>query len=373
MKNLITIIITFLAITTHALAAPVAEPKINPDGTVNASAFTSFSACKANPISAGRTIVVKSVMPVNTLTVPDTQSVIIVKSGQLSVASGKTLTINGHYTGYSGSIAGSGAVVFNGMPATNNGQIIKGNTFTYGTGQAILQAWENDSGETRMQFGDTGIATRNTDPALKIMGTRGLLDTVELALVQNESGLRTYGGYFLVDATSSDFSWNSRTNLVDKKRLIIKNSDGAVGFNVDNPKLVNGTSFGSVMMSLRNRNATGTYFAISDGSGTSGIILNDELGAANHRLWSIDTDTSDQSMAISRMDDSATKTKKIILKDNGSIELNALTVFNSNIKNNLNSYADNAAAVAAGLTAGYQYISSGGNAAYPRGITMTVY
>lgn len=97
MKRLFFVISTILTLATSALAAPVAEPKINPDGTINAAAFASFSACKASPISAGRTIVVKSALPVNNVTVPATIGVRVEQGGSIDIASGKTATFNGQF------------------------------------------------------------------------------------------------------------------------------------------------------------------------------------------------------------------------------------------------------------------------------------
>lgn len=129
MKKLFFAICIILVLATSALAAPVAEPKINPDGTINAAAFTSFSACKTDPISAGRTISVKSVMPVNTLTVSEDRSVEIKKGGKLRYSG--NLAIKGQFT----------AGLYHALEKVGSG------TVSFATGTLIHPAWAGLKGD----------------------------------------------------------------------------------------------------------------------------------------------------------------------------------------------------------------------------------
>jgi hypothetical protein len=67
--------------------------------------------------------------------------------------------------------------------------------------------------------------------ALKVVGLNGSSTAIEIAMVQNIGGVRTYGGFFLVDATS-DLMWKKRTNNIDTEVLRITNSTGSVNLNV---------------------------------------------------------------------------------------------------------------------------------------------
>lgn len=90
-----------------------AEPKINPDGTVNAAAFASLSTCKASALSAGRIVVVKTVMPCNNLNWPTDRKLRIVAGGRIDPASGKTFNGNGIKVdaGYYQVFGGAGSVI----------------------------------------------------------------------------------------------------------------------------------------------------------------------------------------------------------------------------------------------------------------------
>lgn len=106
-------IFAFTLFCANSNAENLAEPKLLPDGTINASAFSSFSSCKADPLSLNRTIKVTKPMTTNTLTVTSPQAIEIVNNGQLNVLAGKTLTINSYLKSGSYKIfAGSGKVVF---------------------------------------------------------------------------------------------------------------------------------------------------------------------------------------------------------------------------------------------------------------------
>jgi hypothetical protein len=98
-----------------------------------------------------------------------------------------------------------------------------------------LQSWEDTDGNVRMSFGDINALGQAGNPALKLMGVRGLSDSVEIAMCQNEGGLRTYGGYFTIDAITSNLRWVSRTNNVDTTRLTIVNANGNVGLGNGDP------------------------------------------------------------------------------------------------------------------------------------------
>lgn len=91
-----------------------------------------------------------------------------------------------------------------------------------------LQEWQRADGKVRMSLGD--ISSIDSSIALKVIGTRGLSEGVEIAMVQDEGGpnLRNYGGYFYITPTTSNLEWWSRTNDVDNKRFLINNVSGDV-------------------------------------------------------------------------------------------------------------------------------------------------
>lgn len=79
-----------------------------------------------------------------------------------------------------------------------------------------------------LELGDTGLV------AFKVVGLAGRTDGVEIAMVQNEAGLRTYGGYFLVVPITSDLTWTKRVNNIDTEALRIANATGNIGIGNDN-------------------------------------------------------------------------------------------------------------------------------------------
>lgn len=125
MKNLIkiiTVISLVLAIGLPASAADVAtrtSDLITKGPWVDVRAFANLSAAKASPSTNGKTILITNAQTVNTLTISNTRSLRFERGGQISVNSGKTLTISGHFeAGLSQVFAGSGTVVFGGGKAT---------------------------------------------------------------------------------------------------------------------------------------------------------------------------------------------------------------------------------------------------------------
>lgn len=166
-----------------------------------------------------------------------------------------TMTITGNYgasistlvvTGSQFSVGGSTLVVANGRVSIGTSVSTATVTISGDVGKPALvvkratdstalelQQWRDASDNVRMEMGD--ISPVDGSPALKIISTNGLAGGVELALVQNEAGLRTYGGYFYVTPTTSDMYWASRTNMADNIRLYVKNSNGYTGINTSAP------------------------------------------------------------------------------------------------------------------------------------------
>jgi len=152
-----------------------------------------------------------------------------------------------------------------GYDSTKTGKLIVRSNATgfLGTSQEWRTA-TNDS--VRMSFGD--VSSSDAGPALKIMGVRGRSQNVELALVQNEGGLRTYGGYFDIKPTSSDLTWTRRVNNVDNVALTIGNSSGDVSLN--NALSVGSTgAFGDNVTMTKNIDGTTKLQVVNTSSGSS--------------------------------------------------------------------------------------------------------
>ncbi len=175
-------------------------------------------------------------------------------------------------------------------------------------GQYHIQDWSDMSGAVRMSIGEIGAA--GSGPALKVVAP-STSQTVEIAMCQSTgttgTALRNYGGYFMIDPTTSDFSWSSRTNNADHKRLVIKNSDGAIAIGLDDPKSVNGTTFAGVRLNVRNPVGTGsgggTYQVLSNSEGYVGLLLNDETQTTDAKIWGINTNPTPNRLDISKYDD----------------------------------------------------------------------
>lgn len=74
------------------------------------------------------------------------------------------------------------------------------------------------------------------NPALKVVSTIGRAGAIEIAMVQDESGLRTYGGYWTVGrnaVTDSNLRWVRRVNLADAVVYTIENGSGFTSFGGD--------------------------------------------------------------------------------------------------------------------------------------------
>lgn len=79
---------------------------------VDVRAFKNLSTAKANPKTAGRRILITNIQSVNNLTIPSDRAIEIVPGGGISVASGKTCTINGDFQAGRGQVfTGAGSVV----------------------------------------------------------------------------------------------------------------------------------------------------------------------------------------------------------------------------------------------------------------------
>lgn len=129
--------------------------------------------------------------------------------------------------------------------------------------------------------------TASHPPMLKVVGVNGLADYVEIAMVTNEGGLRTYGGYFLITPTTNDFIWVSRSANVDSQRFRIERSTGRVGIGAHTDVgVVNGVNFGAASLHIKASPATSGYAVIDSDSG-AGFILNDSGQSANNRVWTV--------------------------------------------------------------------------------------
>lgn len=129
------------------------------------------------------------------------------------------------------------------------------------------QEWQRANGKVRMSFGD--VSNLDSAVALKIIGTHGISEGVEFAMVQDEGGpnLRNYGGYFFITPTTSNLEWWSRTNDVDNKRLTIENVTGQVI--AENNFQAKGTSlFGDDLTVWNDRDATTKILIRNQSAGT---------------------------------------------------------------------------------------------------------
>lgn len=90
---------------------------------------------------------------------------------------------------------------------------------------------------------------------IKGVSTLGRVGQVEIALVQDEAGPRTYGGYFIMGrngVTDSNLRWNKRVNNADATCFTIENSSGnmSIGGDIANSgfgaAVGNLTGFGSL-------------------------------------------------------------------------------------------------------------------------------
>jgi hypothetical protein len=176
------------------------------------------------------------------------------------------------------------------------------------------------------------------NPAFTVVGTNGLSDAVEIAMVKNEGGLRTYGGYFLIPSGTNDLQWVSRTNLVDVARFTIIGTNGNVGIGKTNPLnkfVVSGTS--------------GNQFAQVDAptGSNSGMILS-ENGVATGYIYHL---SGIDGTIIAGSGEGTIAT----FLTNGKVGIGTISPHSALAVVGLPIYATNILALAGGLTAGDFY------------------
>ena len=74
-------------------------------------------------------------------------------------------------------------------------------------------------------FADT-FEFDGTDPKIKLVGVNGQTDNLEIAMVVDQGGLRTYGGYFVLESTTSDMAWVRRVANSDSQVAYFTNATG---------------------------------------------------------------------------------------------------------------------------------------------------
>lgn len=101
--------------------------------------------------------------------------------------------------------------------------------------------------------GNVGIGTGSPDQTLVVKATTpsltvqsaGTANIASMGLFQDQGGTRTFGGFFVLDATTSNLRIATRTSNVDQTRMVIQNSNGNIGIATSAPTAtlsVNGTA-----------------------------------------------------------------------------------------------------------------------------------
>ena len=101
--------------------------------------------------------------------------------------------------------------------------------------------------------GNVGIGTATPDQSLVVKATTpsltvqsaGTANVASMGLFQDQGGTRTFGGFFVLDATTSNLRIATRTSSLDTDRMVIQNSNGNIGIATSSPTAtlsVNGTA-----------------------------------------------------------------------------------------------------------------------------------
>lgn len=101
--------------------------------------------------------------------------------------------------------------------------------------------------------GNVGIGTATPDQSLVVKATTpsltvqsaGTANVASIGLFQDQGGTRTFGGFFVLDATTSNLRIATRTSSLDTTRMVIQNSNGNIGIATSAPTAtlsVNGTA-----------------------------------------------------------------------------------------------------------------------------------
>ena len=101
--------------------------------------------------------------------------------------------------------------------------------------------------------GNVGIGTASPDQSLVVKAptpslsiqSAGTANLATIGLFQDQAGTRTFGSFFVLDATTSNLRLATRTNNVDTNRMVILNSNGNIGIATTAPTAtlsVNGTA-----------------------------------------------------------------------------------------------------------------------------------
>ena len=101
--------------------------------------------------------------------------------------------------------------------------------------------------------GNVGIGTATPDQSLVVKATTpsltvqsaGTANVASMGLFQDQGGTRTFGGFLVLDATTSNLRIATRTSSLDTTRMVIQNSNGNIGIATTSPTAtlsVNGTA-----------------------------------------------------------------------------------------------------------------------------------
>lgn len=99
---------------------------------------------------------------------------------------------------------------------------------TNSEGIKTIQDWQDGSGNVRVSIGDVNNSIAGT--ALKLIGTQGRGEMVELALMQTNTLPRDYGTTLTTQPTTSNFQIGIRNNNVESVALEIDNSNNKLTY-----------------------------------------------------------------------------------------------------------------------------------------------
>lgn len=92
------------------------------------------------------------------------------------------------------------------------------------SGNPTLADWFDQAVKAASSPTFAGFTVDAANPNVLISGTGNRSDYVQLSLLQDGSSAIRWGGYFLIDATTSDFHWRTRNDNVDYTTFTILNA-----------------------------------------------------------------------------------------------------------------------------------------------------